>query len=74
MMLETMSDEQLAVRIRIVERAILREQDWKNLPALNRTFQGIFDEQVRRDLAAEDAAISPADANHHLQTIHTDYK
>lgn len=47
-----MTDEQLAESARKAEIAINRCQDWKMLPSLNKMFQGIIDEQARRDLIA----------------------
>lgn len=40
----------LEQRLNMVERMILEEQDPKNWPYLNHTFQKLLDEQVRRDL------------------------
>lgn len=50
-MLSQMTDEQLDTRVAMVERMIAAERDPKNLPALNRLFQALVDEQVRRELA-----------------------
>jgi hypothetical protein len=49
-MVEDLSDEQVQCRLHALERMIARA-DAKDLPALNRTFQLLLDEQVRRDLA-----------------------
>lgn len=47
------TDEQLEQRVNTVEAWILREKDWKNLPALNDVFQKLIDEQARRDVENE---------------------
>jgi len=48
-----MTDEQLDKAANRLERLIASEQDWKSLPELNRQFQAIIDEQVKRDLAKD---------------------
>lgn len=48
--LREMSDTSLAMKLNLVELLILREPDWKKLPALNAAFRRLLDEQVRRDL------------------------
>lgn len=49
-MLARLSDDEIALRLNVVEQMILKERDVKSLPALNQMFQRLLDEQVRRDL------------------------
>lgn len=49
-MIQNLTDEQLEARMDLIEAKIHAEKDPKNLPTLNRIFQGLMDEQVRRDL------------------------
>lgn len=51
-MLDCLTDEQLSVRLDVVEKMIAAA-DWKDLPSLNLTFQRLLDEQVRRDMLTE---------------------
>lgn len=46
----TLSDEQIVSRLDILER-MMATDDPKDLPAINRIFQLLIDEQVSRDLA-----------------------
>lgn len=48
--LQTLSDQSLSIRMSILEALILREADWKKLPALNAAFRRLLDERVRRDV------------------------
>lgn len=43
------TDEQIEIRLNMVE-GMMAKADPKDLPSLNRTFQRLIDEQVRRDL------------------------
>jgi hypothetical protein len=44
-----LTDQQIECRLNMLEKRIA-QADPKDLPYLNRIFQALFDEQVRRDL------------------------
>lgn len=52
--LERMTDDEIERRLNVVEAMIWREKDPKNLPTLNRIFQNLLAEQVRRDLKRQE--------------------
>lgn len=49
-MIEKLSDDQIEFRLTMIEGRIRDEKDPKNLPTLNKIFQKLLDEQVKRDL------------------------
>lgn len=49
-MLKNLKDEQIEVRLDLLEKRISECMDVKSLPSLNLTFQKLIEEQVRRDI------------------------
>lgn len=51
---DRLTDEQIEAKLTALEGMILRERDWKTLPALNAAFQRLIAEQVRRELKGDE--------------------
>lgn len=55
-MLDNLTDIELELRLSTLERMIAQHRDTQTLAVLNRCFQQLIDEQVRRDLKAKEAS------------------
>jgi hypothetical protein len=53
------TDEQIETRLDWLERQIAAERNVSTLASLNRCFQLLIDEQVRRDMLKEEGALCP---------------
>jgi hypothetical protein len=53
MAVENLTDEEIVARLNVLD-GMLARANYKDLPALNITYQRLIDEQVRRDLQRVD--------------------